>query len=575
MFFDINSPIWISLYSALYFGQRLRLEELRERIVRLDGAKESRFGLGRELERAVEELVKVGLWKKDGEGGFYWERGGWANQGKVGKEGDGGEERAEWREKKRMMREKKLAAIEAASELLKIETVLAVALTGSVAMANAKESDDLDLLIITKRNTLYKSRLKCYILAGKRGQKRIRGEGEGGGKGVKNTWCMNLFLDEEELLVREEKRNLYGALQLKTMKNLGEKKGCEGILGCLRKENAWVKEYYWGDIKNNWLQGVKESEVARGLKSGDFEGSAGVVVDWGEKRLIWTNERLNEGEKELAVNLRKYELEENEEKGSKNRSWGQLCEVFWCWGQWLFMWPKKTREVVTKKQIYFHPKKRRFERVSEWVEEWKNEQKRAFCVNCEIIKKRAIIEGVKNESEIKKRSGGDEGGKLRVSFLSGCFDILHTGHRDFINEVLKREGEGGRLVIGIESDERVRQLKGKKKPFYQENLRQIRVKNLFAGAEVLILPGDFGTEKGREKVLRELCVNKVWVSKGDVLERKKAEELKKLGIELGLVKKSRQISASEILRGAVSEKELIYVGDEKLVFGKGKNYENK
>lgn len=50
-----------------------------------------------------------------------------------------------------------------------------------------------------------------------------------------------------------------------------------------------------------------------------------------------------------------------------------------------------------------------------------------------------------------------------IVFTNGCFDLLHIGHTRYLNEA-KRLGD--RLVVGINSDESVRQLaKGANRPF--------------------------------------------------------------------------------------------------------------
>jgi len=48
-----------------------------------------------------------------------------------------------------------------------------------------------------------------------------------------------------------------------------------------------------------------------------------------------------------------------------------------------------------------------------------------------------------------------------VVFTNGCFDILHAGHVRYLNEAKKL---GDVLVIGLNSDESVRMLKGEGRP---------------------------------------------------------------------------------------------------------------
>ena len=64
----------------------------------------------------------------------------------------------------------------------------------------------------------------------------------------------------------------------------------------------------------------------------------------------------------------------------------------------------------------------------------------------------------------------------KIVWINGCFDVLHYGHFKLIQYA---SSFGGKLVIGIDSDERVKQLKGEDRPFHTQqqreyNLRQIR-----------------------------------------------------------------------------------------------------
>jgi D-beta-D-heptose 7-phosphate kinase/D-beta-D-heptose 1-phosphate adenosyltransferase len=49
----------------------------------------------------------------------------------------------------------------------------------------------------------------------------------------------------------------------------------------------------------------------------------------------------------------------------------------------------------------------------------------------------------------------------RVVFTNGCFDIIHRGHITYLNEA-KRLGDV--LVVGVNSDDSVRRLKGHERP---------------------------------------------------------------------------------------------------------------
>lgn len=53
----------------------------------------------------------------------------------------------------------------------------------------------------------------------------------------------------------------------------------------------------------------------------------------------------------------------------------------------------------------------------------------------------------------------------KVVFTNGCFDILHVGHLNYLNEA-KRQGDI--LVVGVNSNTSVRRLKGETRPINDE-----------------------------------------------------------------------------------------------------------
>lgn len=53
----------------------------------------------------------------------------------------------------------------------------------------------------------------------------------------------------------------------------------------------------------------------------------------------------------------------------------------------------------------------------------------------------------------------DEG--LKIVFTNGCFDLLHPGHAHYLAEA---KALGDRLIIGLNSDDSVRRLKGDQRP---------------------------------------------------------------------------------------------------------------
>jgi len=82
-----------------------------------------------------------------------------------------------------------------------------------------------------------------------------------------------------------------------------------------------------------------------------------------------------------------------------------------------------------------------------------------------------------SEKEILKKISKIRHKKI-IGFTNGCFDLLHDGHLHLIREAKKRCDF---LIIGLNSDESVKILKGESRPI--ENQEQ-RLKNLSKMEEV-------------------------------------------------------------------------------------------
>ena len=85
----------------------------------------------------------------------------------------------------------------------------------------------------------------------------------------------------------------------------------------------------------------------------------------------------------------------------------------------------------------------------------------------------------------------------KVVWINGCFDVLHYGHFKLIQYA---SGFGGKLVIGIDSDERVKQLKGEDRPFHTQEQREYNLKQIRGVGEVII----FHTEDELRETLKRL-----------------------------------------------------------------------
>lgn len=60
----------------------------------------------------------------------------------------------------------------------------------------------------------------------------------------------------------------------------------------------------------------------------------------------------------------------------------------------------------------------------------------------------------------------------RFVWTNGCFDVLHIGHIRMLRECAKEaQSHGAKLIVGIDSDARVREMKGDTRPINSQDIR--------------------------------------------------------------------------------------------------------
>ncbi|RUM43507.1 MAG: D-glycero-beta-D-manno-heptose 1-phosphate adenylyltransferase [Desulfurobacterium sp.] len=75
----------------------------------------------------------------------------------------------------------------------------------------------------------------------------------------------------------------------------------------------------------------------------------------------------------------------------------------------------------------------------------------------------------------------------RIVFTNGCFDILHAGHVDYLE---KAKSFGDILIVGMNSDDSIRRIKGEKRPIVPESYRARVLVGLRAVDYVFIFTDD-------------------------------------------------------------------------------------
>ena len=90
----------------------------------------------------------------------------------------------------------------------------------------------------------------------------------------------------------------------------------------------------------------------------------------------------------------------------------------------------------------------------------------------------------------------------KVAFTNGCFDIIHSGHIDYLNEAKKLADI---LIVAVNSDESVRKIKGDKRPILDEEERAYILANLKA-VDIVTVFDEITPAKIIEELLPDVLV---------------------------------------------------------------------
>lgn len=88
-----------------------------------------------------------------------------------------------------------------------------------------------------------------------------------------------------------------------------------------------------------------------------------------------------------------------------------------------------------------------------------------------------------------------------VVLVTGVFDLLHQEHRTFLE---KAKQAGDFLLVGVESDVRVRQIKGPDRPIQTQSLRLDAIQQLSCVDAAFVLPEEFNRPEHYRQLIDEV-----------------------------------------------------------------------
>lgn len=108
----------------------------------------------------------------------------------------------------------------------------------------------------------------------------------------------------------------------------------------------------------------------------------------------------------------------------------------------------------------------------------------------------------------------------KVVFTNGCFDILHRGHVEYLEKAKKL---GDILIVGLNSDESVKKIKGEKRPIVPQDDRAFVLSALSCVDYVCIFEEETPEELIRKLVPDVLVKGADW-EKEDIVGRDIVED---------------------------------------------------
>lgn len=132
---------------------------------------------------------------------------------------------------------------------------------------------------------------------------------------------------------------------------------------------------------------------------------------------------------------------------------------------------------------------------------------------------------------------------MRTVFVNGCFDSLHLCHARFLRAA---KTYGDWLIVGINSDESVRRLKGEERPIFGQTDRHEMLMELRSVDRVIIFHEDTPTELVR--VLRPDVLVKGWEYRPGGLPCPERDVVANYGGEVVHLRKMGGVSTTGILR---------------------------
>ena len=131
-----------------------------------------------------------------------------------------------------------------------------------------------------------------------------------------------------------------------------------------------------------------------------------------------------------------------------------------------------------------------------------------------------------------------------IVLVGGCFDILHYGHLKFLEKAKK---DGDILIVALESDEKIKKLKGEDRPIHSQKQRAEMLTALRVVDFVICLPL-MKSDQDYLELVKKVKPDVIAVTAGDPKLKNKKEQAKAISAKVKIVTpRLKTLSTQEII----------------------------
>lgn len=138
-----------------------------------------------------------------------------------------------------------------------------------------------------------------------------------------------------------------------------------------------------------------------------------------------------------------------------------------------------------------------------------------------------------------------------LTLVTGVFDLLHAEHLRFLQKAKKT---ADLLLVGLESDLRVKQMKGQDRPFNDQLSRLANLQKLGIADFIFILPEEFSQTKDHRALIAKIRPDFMAVSSNTLFQEEKAKILAEFDAKLVIVHDyNPKFSSSKIINQKIKK----------------------